>query len=217
MKKTLTGSLALLAGATVVYGQGSVSLGNYGSQIVSYLYVGFKATPGSTAVPLGGAATTPIPTLSNYALETGNGSTWTIELYGAVGAGVPSANLLPLAGESATFETGTMNDHTPGTWTSDAVATFASTTSPTTVTLQLYAWYNDGGAITSYSQAMADGVPVGSSLPANVGLAFPPATPSALPDGLGNFSVIAPTPEPSTIALGVLGASTFLMRLRRKK
>jgi len=32
-----------------------------------------------------------------------------------------------------------------------------------------------------------------------------------------NVSAAAVTPEPSTIALGVIGASAFLMRLRRKQ
>jgi hypothetical protein len=217
MKKTLTGTLALLAGASVVYGQGNVSLGNYGGQVVSYLYVGFKATPTSTPVELGGASTT-TPTLSNFAAETGNGTTWTVALYGAVGTGVPSAMLSPLSGETATFEVGTSVDHTPGTWISTAVYAFPGTSSPnfTGVTLQLYAWYNDGGAIANYSQAVADGVPVGSSSTANLTLTFPPTPPAALPDALGSFNVMA-TPEPSTIALGVIGASTFLMRLRRKQ
>jgi len=138
MKKTLTGALTLLAGASAVYGQGAVSLANYGATITSYIYVGFKATPTSTPVPLGGASTA-TPTLGDYATETGNGSTWTIALYGAIGAGVPMANLLPLAGETATFELGAKPDSTPGTWVSSAVYTFPSTTSPTTVTLQLYA------------------------------------------------------------------------------
>jgi len=215
MKKTLTGTLALLAGASVVYGQGSVSFSNYGAYIKSYIYVGYKATPTSTPVLLGGAVTT-TPSLSNYAQETGNGSTWSVQLYGAIGAGVPAANLLPLAGMTANFELGVKPDLDPGTWLSGSSYTFTPTTSPTTVTLQLYAWYNDGGAFTTYSAAFAAGVPTGFSAVANEPLAFPPATPAVLPDALGNFNV-SPTPEPSTIALGVIGASTFLMRLRRKQ
>jgi hypothetical protein len=214
MKKTLTGALTLLAGASAVYGQGSISLANYGAVINSYIYVGYKATASSTPILLGGASTA-TPTLSNYASETGNGSTWTVALYGAIGAGVPSANLLPLAGETATFELGAKPDSDAGTWVSSAIYTFSPTTSPTTVTLQLYAWYNDGGAITTYAEALADGVPTGFSAVENQALNFPPATPAVIPE-FGNFNV-SPTPEPSTIALGVIGASTFLMRLRRKQ
>ena len=215
MKKTLTGTLALLAGASVVYGQGSLSFGNYGAA-ATYLYVGLKS--GASSIPLGGSgSTSPTPTLSNYALETGNGSAWTVALYGAIGAGVPSANLSPLAGETSTFELGVAGvDNLPGTWASTAIYTFTPTTSPTTVTLQLYAWYNDGGALTSYASAFAAGVPTGFSAEANLSLAFPPATPAGLPGALGNFTV-GNVPEPSTVALGVIGASTFLMRLRRKK
>jgi hypothetical protein len=34
--------------------------------------------------------------------------------------------------------------------------------------------------------------------------------------GLTSFSLATTVPEPSTIALGIVGASAFLMRLRRK-
>jgi hypothetical protein len=217
MKKSLIGSLALLAGATVTYGQGAVSLGNF-SALNTYIYVSYKAT----SVALGGTGSgDPAASMSNYAQQVNNGADWTVALYGASGAGLPSSSLSALPGETATFAdglSGSGHNNVAGTWLSTAVYTLTPSTSPTTMTVQLYAWYNDGGTITSYSQALADNVPVGSSAPANVVLNFPPNSPASLPAaGLGNFTVTTTVPEPSTIALGVMGASAFLMRLRRKQ
>lgn len=222
MKKSISGMLVLLAGASVVYGQGAVSLGDFGSAISpSYLYISYAPKTGPS-VMLGGSATGPAATLSNYALETGDGNDWTVALAGAVGSGLSSNSLSFLPGELATFGTGPTasggnGNSIAGTWGSTAIYQFAGAASGTVATLQLYAWYNDGGTITSFATALADGVPTGMSSTANVSLVAPPSPPAALPDGLGNFSVTAPIPEPSTIALGLIGASTFLMRLRRKQ
>jgi hypothetical protein len=215
MKKSILGVMSLLAGACVVHGQGSVAFANYGSPIANYIYVSFKMTPTSTATLLGGASG-PAPTMTDYAQETGNGADWTVQLYGAVGSSLPASSLAPLAGITATLETGSSADATPGTWSSTAIATFPSAPNGTTATVSVYAWYNDGGMITSYSAAVTDLVPVGSDSPVNVTLGAPPAPASFLP-AMGNVTAIAPVPEPSTIALGIVGASTFLMRLRRKQ
>jgi hypothetical protein len=220
MKKSLVGMLALLAGAYAAHAQGTVSLANYGV-LSTYINVSFKPTVGS-AVLLGGSATGPAPTLLNYAAETGNGNDWTVQLYGAVGSGLAAGSLSPLAGATSTFANGS-TDPQAGTWFSKAVANVgpAGTLAGTVATVQLYAWYNDGGTITSYATALADGVPTGSSITENVSLGGPNATgPDTTPPGLPtpqnlSFNVTA-TPEPSTIALGVIGASAFLMRLRRK-
>jgi hypothetical protein len=215
MKKSIIGGMSLLAGAFVAHGQGAVSLGNYGD-LTPYIYVAFKATPSSTAIDLGGNGTgAPAPTLSNYALETGNGADWTVALYGTLGSSQPTGSLSLIPGMSTTFETGTGTDSTAGTWFSEINGSFSSAPNGTIATVQLFAWYNDGGTITSYATAMADGVPAGYSAPGNVSLGAPPGPPASIP-ALGNFNVTT-TPEPSTIALGVIGASTFLLRLRRKQ
>jgi hypothetical protein len=228
MKKTLTTTLALLAGAFAVHAQGTVSFVNYAS--LTYLYVSL-AEPGQAARPLGGSTSGPTPTLSNYASLIGNGNDWSVELYGAAGAGVSANALLPL-GSTATFANG-VNDFTPGTWVSTAVINIPGTTfAGQYATVQLYAWYNEGGLITSFAQAVADGVPAGFSSVANMSVggpnpSGPPSVPPELPypalvggsDFTGFIFSVAPgtVPEPSAIALGVMGASAFLMRLRRKK
>jgi len=214
MKKSLTGMLVLLAGASVMYGQGSVEMGDFGAPLTSYIYVSYKPLSGPTTLLGGVHATYPTATLGNYTSELGNGADWTVQLYGIVGSGTPVA----IPGVTATFAnglTGSGNDNVPGTWLSTAIASFTSAPQGTAATLQLAAWYNDGGIITSYATAVADGVPAGLSGTMTVALQAPPNAPGNIPE-FANFNVTA-VPEPSTIALGVIGASAFLMRLRRKQ
>jgi len=90
------------------------------------------------------------------------------------------------------------------------------------------AWYNAGGLYTTLAQAQAAGAPWGESgvvllgglgEPASVNTAAhvnnnQPSTP-AEPYGINSFS-LASTPEPSTIALGLMGVGAFLARRRKK-
>jgi len=219
MKKAITCSLALLAGAYAVHAQGTVSFANYGTS--TYIYVSYKALNGTTT-PLGGANTGPTPTASNYGTAgvIGNGNDWTVALYGAVGANLSSLALGPLSTVSLApvvqnFANG-ISDMTPGTWSSGLAASLPGSANGSTATVQIVAWYSGTGD--TLSQAETAGLPWGESATANVVLGAPPGTPPGLPaTALGNFTVTASVPEPSTVALGVLGASTFLMRLRRKQ
>ena len=180
MKRTFTSVLALLAGAYAVHAQGTVSFANY-LTANTYIYVSFRLFTGASQL-LGGSTAGPAPTASNYASLVGNGNDWSIELYGAAGANDPRESLSPL-GSIATFANG-VNDAIPGTWRSLAVLDIPGTTLAGQIaTVQLYAWYNEGGAITSYAQAVADGVPVGFSSAANVAVggpnsSGPPSAPS---------------------------------------
>lgn len=214
MKKTLTGAIALLAGAFVAHSQGTVSFANYGSGSGSYVYVTLK----STGASLGGTGTA---TTGTPASDVGNGSDWTVALYGAAGSGATSVAQLDTAGGTpvvGTLETGGL-DSTAGTWLSTLVAVVPGTTgNGSAATVQVYAWYNDGGTITSYGAATTRGTSaladVTTGGPNTTG---PASTAAYLPAaGLGNFTVSG-VPEPSTVALGVMGASAFLLRLRRKK
>jgi hypothetical protein len=81
-------------------------------------------------------------------------------------------------------------------------------------TLQVRAWDNAGGTITSWENASIRGQsalivsgPLGGPDPTG---ANPPAIPPNLV-GLQSFAI----PEPSTIALGVLGAAALLLRRRK--
>jgi hypothetical protein len=79
------------------------------------------------------------------------------------------------------------------------------------VTVQVRAWYNDGGAYTSYDQALAAGQNVGESNPVPIQLAVGLAAPAAL-DGLLPFTV--GVPEPSSNSL--IGFGTLVLWLVRR-
>jgi hypothetical protein len=78
----------------------------------------------------------------------------------------------------------------------------------TDINVQMRAWDAAGG--TSYEAALAAGKLVGSSAAITVKLTVTPATPADM-SGIASFSLV---PEPSTLALGVLGAAALLLRRR---
>jgi hypothetical protein len=95
-------------------------------------------------------------------------------------------------------------------------------------TVALACWYNAGGTITSLAAAQAAGVPFGESPtfnmknlgePSSIMTALNGAPTAATSAGnmasLQSFS-LQQVPEPSTIALGVMGACAFLARRRKK-
>lgn len=81
-------------------------------------------------------------------------------------------------------------------------------------TIQMRAWAGSAGA--NYEAAFATGAGYGFSTPITVTLgnsaANPPTTPADLV-GLASFNLVVP--EPSTIALGLLGAAALLIRRRK--
>jgi hypothetical protein len=228
MKKSLT-IVSLLAGAVGVYAQGTVqwqayypgkiSIEVYGPQptsptIQTYGNSAYDIPAGGTTYDqstyLGGAATG-ATSPSDYA----NGNLWSIQLYAGATSGLTASQLDPVAGATSTFATSAAD---AGEWNGGSTVAIPSSTggSAGSATVQLYVWYNGGGTLT-YAQALNAGDPVGvSQLLSIVGLGggSPPATAPTIA-GMTSFS-LAVTPEPSTIALGVIGASAFLLRLRRK-
>jgi len=227
MKKSITGAVALLAGAFVAHSQGTVSLGNYLSGSTAYSLVELNGSP------VGGTGTH----TGNPVTDAKDGNDWTVALYGNTGAGDAASTLTPAILDGSistqnptglpaqvTLNGGGTGAYT-GTWVSSAIADIPGqpTVGGSPATVQLYAWYNDNGTIGSYSAAVAAGVPNGFSATATVTTtggpqpSGPPATAPTLPLGaLGNINTTT-IPEPSTIALGVMGASAFLMRLRKKQ
>jgi hypothetical protein len=103
----------------------------------------------------------------------------------------------------------------------NSLATDPSIPGGTQVNVGLAAWYTDGGLYGSYSAATAAQQPAGYSISTSqLALGTQTGTPVVIGPSLGlnSFSLaLTSVPEPSTIALGVIGASTFLLRLRRKQ
>ncbi|HEX3719982.1 MAG TPA: hypothetical protein VH595_18695 [Verrucomicrobiae bacterium] len=155
-------------------------------------------------------------TTGNPALDIGNGNDWSVALYGNVGLNDPASSLTECTAMGGGFATTTFAnsgpDAFPGTWYSTIVALIPNTTGgDQTATLQLRAWYNDGGTTTSFGNALAEGYPAGTSALANLTATGgvisdgPALTAPFLPSGLGNFAVAIPVPEANTIALCVTG------------
>ena len=82
-------------------------------------------------------------------------------------------------------------------------------------TLVVRVWSTVNGA-TYEAASTVNGAEVGTSLPINVTLATPPATPPSMV-GLQSFnlSIVSIVPEPSAIILGGLGAIAVLLRRRK--
>jgi len=186
-------------------------------------------------VPLGGGNTGTGPT------AYGNGALWTIALYGAPGvnntagllaneaAGIAIATgLFNTSGGTGVANAGVNGNDSAGAWVAPTTAiALAGYTGG--ATLQLAAWYNGGGTLT-YALAAAAGDPVGLSPMESIGALGGTGSPPAVNPNLGqslvagdgvitSFSLTTPpvitTPEPSTIALGVIGASALLFRRRK--
>jgi len=193
-----------------------------------------------TGVPIGGASTSAGTTATSY----GNGDEYTIGLYASTSSAtaVSLAGTADLVATSPFYDTGGTGKAGilegpafgggpgyAGGWTANfgvptpVSLTGTSSGSAGSAQLQLAAWYNDNGTYTSYAAALAAGVPTGYSVVGSLsglGGANASGPPSTAPNlgaaGITSFS-LATVPEPSTIALGIIGASAFLMRLRRKQ
>jgi len=229
MKKTLIMG-AVLAAAAGAYAQGTVVFSDNLAAFQIHIYAPQLADP-SVQVTGNAANDKPAGTQAGYtgglvggSAGTGlaNGNNISVELY-ALGGGssaAPLSSLFPVAQYSSIGYT-----VAAGAGLFKAVSPSGDTGIPNSssgsATIALAAWYNGGGAYTSLAAAQAANQPAGESLPVFIsglgGTGSPPATPPPL-TGIQSFSLTTTsTPEPSTIALGVMGASAFLLRRRMSK
>jgi hypothetical protein len=246
MKKTLT-IVSLLAGAAVsVHAQGGGQI-QWNSAVTGwqiYVYgVNYSGTPAEQATEVigdtehttpsgstvfGGVALGGTVTGSGTGLAgVYNGNNYMAGLYvgsstDAVAAALTSGT--PLA--TANFVT-TGGAGEGGWWVSsaslqgpnDAMYTPSAGAYGATVYVEIAAWFSGGGA-TSYTAAIAAGVPAGSDgVSSAIKLnSFEPEIPPSL-EGIGlesfDLTVPVPVPEPGTISLGVMGASALLFRRRK--
>jgi hypothetical protein len=216
MKKIITVA-ALLAGAVSAYSQGQLAFSDYGGSYQVFFYNVQAAN--TTPITYGGFTT--METSGNGATYTGgklSGTGFSIQVLAGAGNGDTLSQLSPYGAISG-FYTGGL----AGLFTATVSDTMTNTTldtgvAPGPATIALAAWANTGssGSALTLAAAQADHYAWGISTLANLTLTTTPTTPPAIPAGVQSFS-LGTTPEPSTIALGVIGASAFLMRLRRKQ
>jgi hypothetical protein len=189
-----------------------------------------------TGAPLGGANNS---TTSEGIY--GNGNLWTIALFAVAGsgnnAGIAAAegantpittSLFQTSGGIGLANAGAASGaSSAGVFSQNNVQLVLPFTGP--ATFQLEAWYN-GGNNTTYANSTIKGVSqietistLGNGntiLAPTLGVTSGDATefPSVQPTGdalITSFSLANAAPEPSTIALGVIGASAFLFRRRK--
>lgn len=134
------------------------------------------------------------------------GSGFSVQLY----AGATDGSLAPV-GTPVGFLSAPFNGYFSGG--SIAIPGFATGTTPR---LQVRAWDNAGGTITSWDSATIRGASAIFTSPALGDSALPP-NPATIPvpQGLLTFN-LAVVPEPSVLGLGALGL-VGLVALRRKK
>jgi len=150
-----------------------------------------------------------------------NGNNYSADLVAAAGDNQPVGSLVLVAGSVTTFRTTSASVAgwfvAPSGALSIPGTTFSGSgdlTHPTAATVAVQAWYSGGGAYPTYASALGNTY-TGEGAAFNVdGLGGGTITPPNLYNGQ-SFSLVSPIPEPSTIALGVIGACAFLARRRK--
>jgi hypothetical protein len=220
MKKTLT-VIALLAGAVSGYSQGEVIFNLYNGSYLKLAVFNTSSLGASTyAATYGGktvyeqigntSANTETPKGTSVYTGGGlSGTAYDIELL-AGPANTPMSGLSPVS-SVFNFKTGAA---TLGIMSGSQTVTLPSQDG-TTASVAIAAW---SSAYSSLANAVASGVSGTwgiSPVEQTSALPVSPAPAGALPQSLESFSLGVSTPEPSTIALGVMGASALLFRRRK--
>lgn len=227
MKKTLILG-ALLAGAVGAQAQGTVNFADTGAYVI-HIYApqasglavqgnaGNDVPSGSTAYDAGSAIGG-----SGAGTGYGNGNNVSVELYGLTGTGDSLASVEANPLTQYVGHLGTKSAAAAGLFIptgSGADPGIPNTTASSGATVALAAWWNPANAYPTIGAAQAAGQAYGWSDTANIatlgGFGTPPGTPP--PIGVTSFSLVTSSPEPSTIALGIMGASAFLARRRFSK
>jgi len=198
MKKAVLTSLLTLVGVIVGYSQGTVT---------------FQNTPSSFSTSAVQAANGHTDRLvyntDNTALV---GTNWVTQLYYNLGANQSESSLHVIAGDSPTqFRVGPAG---AGIWNGGGSKVFPDVAAGVTATLQVRVW--DGSLFSSYALAsVATGATTGKSVLFNYAPPVAPSTATGM-EGLQSFTLVTNVPEPTTIALGVLGAASLFVVRRRK-
>jgi len=226
----------LLGGAVAGYSQGSISFAGFVTGFKQQIFNVQASAPANgtlVSVTYNGATVQEYQGASTGSLESPAGTVaYTSPLSGAgydaqlFASTSPTASsysqLAPVVGSTST---GILNFYT-----APAAAGFiqnadtdpipgTSSSAGQVVSIAIAAWQNSGvdGAAASLATAIADGYAWGFSPITTLSTTVTPASPASM-SGAANTSLsfsLGSVPEPSTIALGVIGASTLLFRRRK--
>jgi hypothetical protein len=214
MKKTL---IALTLGLSVLtgYSQGQLNFNTFvpaGTAPYGAPIFGLNpANPGRIATGQGtGSQSNPTGATDYTGHPALSGSGFTAQLWGGLDAASLAA---PAAG---TGQRGFSTVSALAGHLSSGVTAQYSHAAGTILTLQVRAWDNRGGTITSWAMVMADPtIPHGmSSTFQSPGLTVAPTPPPTTP-GMTSFNLFA-VPEPSVLALGALGLGALILRRIRR-
>jgi len=212
MKKlVIVAALVCMGGS--LFGQGQLQFGNSsgaGSGFNTRVYMPEPSTP--TLVRTGNTATQEPAGTNTYNGALVSGSGFIAELWASTN-NAPESSLTAVPsslGGQSFFRSG----GGAGTFPS-ILATVPGVPEGGTATIQVRVWDTRGGTITTWAAALADPtLTKGKSDIVQVpGLGLVTVTPP-FPTNLRSFNLQA-VPEPSTIALGVLGVGALLLRRRK--
>jgi hypothetical protein len=186
MKKLALVALTSVAVVATSYAQGTV---NFNNRVVGVVVAQIYDVDGTTGLA---------------------GTGYTAQLFG--GAQGTAADQLTALTPATDFRTG----NAAGFINSPGAVVVTGVAGGGTATLQVRAWDNQGGTLTSFDDAMAAGAAYGSSDPFDVaGLGDPSASPPTTPPNLVGLTSFSLVPEPSTYALLALGAGALFLRRRK--
>ena len=212
MKISLLVTSLMAASALTAFSQGTVVFNNLNAVRAPIILtpLRFSQLQGQPTVTI--ANSTPTGT-TDYGVGAApaDGTGFTAEMW----AGADAASLTAVTGSQTPLRTGS----TAGYVTQIATLAIAQITPGNSGTLQVRAWDNNNGAITSWAAAIAGGNlrARGQSatwVNATGGAGVPPSAPAGL-TGWTAFNIFSPVPEPSMIALGALGLGALLLRRRK--
>jgi len=213
----VTGDQGLATGTAVggvaadIYANNTTD-GNYAGGSVAQAGVAGTFTTGGSQVYTGGAIGN---TAAGFATPAGlynfnNGSDYTVQLWAAGGSNnAPLSALSPVTQyTSVIYTSATLGGAFHNVSTFSGGDPGIPNSANGLATIALVCWYNGGVGLT-YAAALAAGDPTGISPLDNIaalGNVGSPSNPTPDMEGLESFSLAEVTPEPSTIALGVIGA-----------
>lgn len=216
MKKSLV-TLALVAVSFSAFSQGQILFHNLigGSSATSIRAPIFGPEVGNPTLQLQGQSAIANSFPAGSVVYTGarlSGTGFTAQLWGgALGTADSALQAVPGAVVSS-FQTG----NAAGYFTAGVTVSIPDVTTGTAARMQVRAWDNRNGVITSWASVLADDtVPRGwstsfDSLALGGGATTPPNL-----VGMTSFNLFTPVPEPSLIALGALGLGALLLRRRK--